>query len=72
VDPDFRSRAATFRSTAKIFGLLGLLEGADTTGGATASGLFAALLLALFVGLVTSFGEETPFSHTGLRTRNFP
>jgi hypothetical protein len=21
---------------------------------------------------VTSFGEETPFSHTGLRTRNFP
>jgi hypothetical protein len=51
--------------------LFGLLTGADGTEGA-ASWLFA-VLLEVLVGLATSFGEgETPFSHTGLRTKSFP
>jgi hypothetical protein len=70
VDPDFILNAATLRSKVEF---LGLLKGVDAADEVTGSWLFAVLLVALFVGLTTSFGVvETPFSLVGFRTRNFP
>jgi hypothetical protein len=70
-NPEFKFKLVGLRSPRESFGLFGLLTGADGTEGA-ASWLFA-VLLEVLVGLATSFGEgETPFSHTGLRTKSFP